>query len=334
MTDLPGRFQLAPTLLAIALGLSACQSSQPFDAGLTPAPGQADQPNVRSPAALMIDGDLIPWQDLRPFLAEAAGAQAIEELLLDRVLEARARQAGIKLSREQIDAEGRYLRASVRLGSGLEGEDAARAIDLLRTSRGLGPRRYRALLRRNALLRAMVRPSVTLPQGAVEQAYRLRYGPMYRVRVILVPRERQAAQILDQVRAAGDAGLVRFAELAAEQSTDASAAMGGLIESISPADPSYPEEVRRLLPRLEAGQVSPVIAVDNGYALIYMERPIPESGPPIDEVRQSLGDELRSRHDRLAMEDLARRLVFETRLTVLDPSLNWAWEHRPAAPRR
>src|SRR5690606_4192657 len=145
--------------------------------------------------------------------------------------------------------------------SDLDEEQTGRLIAALRESRGLGDRRFAALLERNARLRRLAEERVRVSPEDVELAYRIRYGPRFRARVLLVRTERRAAEIRAEL-AAAEAGLPgRFAEAAARWSVDPSGPRGGVVEPISPLDPAYPAAVRRLLPTMEVGQLSPVIAV-------------------------------------------------------------------------
>ena len=67
-------------------------------------------------------------------------------------------------------------------------------------------------------------------------------------------------------------GLSRqFAEVAEQVSVDSSRLRGGLIGSISPADPSYPAALRTALERATLGEPTSVVALEQGYAILLVE---------------------------------------------------------------
>ena len=154
----------AAAVLAASVGAHALQTAPPPAPGGSAAPGApAATPPAMPPAgaksadgaagvAAMWKQQVVTWDRLRPVLAELAGSQALEEVLLDAMLEDRARERGIAPDEAAIAREEETLR-------GYLDRDPARADRLLsevRARQGLGPARWRALLRRNAILRAMV----------------------------------------------------------------------------------------------------------------------------------------------------------------------------------
>src|SRR5690606_3630103 len=93
-----------------------------------------------------------------------------------------------------------------------------------------------------------------------------------------------------------DAAPERFAELAMRHSIDASASRGGLLAPISTVDPAYPlamlKAIDGLVARAEAdgaradggdGEVSEVVAIDGGYALVQLVERL-EGSVPADPV--------------------------------------------------
>jgi foldase protein PrsA len=272
----------------------------------------------------VIDGTVVPWSALQPLLAEAAGAQILEEVALDRALAEESRRRGVTVTPEQIRAEElTLLRTLLASGAALDDAGSQQVLADLRERRGLGPARYDRLLRRTALLRALVQNSVDLSEEAVRRAYELRHGPRYRVRLITV----------DSAPAA-DAALARlsrgesFAEVAARVSTDPSASRGGLLEPISAADLSYPSALREALPRLEPDKVAGPIALERNFALVRLEETLPADDVSFEEVRDEVERDARIAQERLLMSDLANRLLAASGITPLDPSLGWSWRVR------
>lgn len=274
----------------------------------------------------MLDGEPIPWGVLRPALAEAAGGIVLEEAVLDRLLAREAERVGVAITPADINRErGLVLESFVQGGLASTRDEASRLLASIRRARGLGESRYAALLRRNAILRALVAPRVAVTPDAVDQAFMYRFGERYRARLIVVPSLAAATEAVRRLERGED-----FSALAAEASIDASAARGGVLEPISPADPAYPVAVRSALRALSPGGISAPIAVDQGYAVLRLDAVLPAFSPPPDraEAEPMLEREVRLQQERLLMNQLARSLLDSARLTVLDRALDDAWRAR------
>jgi len=343
---------LASALAAAAAGLAACASSgssggsgvtrdvtRGLDAtdrylasstgaraAATDRPRQGDRP-----VALMAEA-AITWDDIRPRLTEAAGGPVLEELVLERMLERECRQRGIEITARELAAERDLLAQAFAITGAAPGRDRAageRVLAQVRRERGLGEVRFAALLRRTAMMRRLVQPEVAVTPGAIQLAYEIRYGERFRVRLMTVGSAREAMRLIERLRE-GES----FEALAMEVSTDVSSVRGGLIEPISPEDPAWPLALRQALRTMTVGEVrgSPV-ALETGFAVLRLEeRLAPATDRPAPElVRSDLEQEVRVRQERLLMNRLARRLIAEAPLSVVDTALRTAWEERREA---
>jgi len=213
------------------------------------------------PAAL-INGKSLTWGDLRPILTEIAGAQALQEALLDQRLNAAARERELVITKDHEKAEQRRLLSTLSDDPGT----AVRLLDTLRNREGLGPVRYPALLRRNATLRLLVQDEVRITGDAIEQTVDVLFGAKRQVRLITVNDLDEAQSMLQQAR---DGAF--FGDLAVRSSTDMSAARGGLLQPVSQLDPSYPRALRDAIWSLpEPGARSEPILLDSGYAIVQL----------------------------------------------------------------
>lgn len=312
--------------------LCGCASSPPpRREANSPSPTRIERPQrqepalAASPAVALIGDEAIAWNELRPRVVESAGAMALDELVLERQLALACRRAGIAIQPDDVNAEReRMLAALIETGAAADENDAARALRAIRSRRGLGTVRFESMLRRNAMLRALVRSEVQITDAALEQARELRYGPRYRVRVIVCDTPRDIAAAWDRVKE-GES----FALVAGEVSTDESAERGGLIGPISPADTAYPSALRQVMASMPIGTVSEPIVLDEGYAIVLVERRIESPRPPEDPLaaRAQLERDVRMTQERILMDQLARRMMAEARVTVLDPTLREAREN-------
>jgi parvulin-like peptidyl-prolyl isomerase len=169
---------------------------------------------------------------------------------------------------------------------------------------------------------------VTVSDEEVRQAFDIRHGPRFRTRVIVAATDRAAAEIrteLAQAPANLDERSMFFATIAARKSTDASAERGGMLEPISPADPVYPASLRSAVQAMNVGDLSPVLAVDKGYAIALLEEKLPAQEVAFAGAAEAIRAEVRVRRERLAMDVLARDLLHEANVSVTEPSLAWSW---------
>ncbi|MBL9141799.1 MAG: hypothetical protein JNK53_08030, partial [Phycisphaerae bacterium] len=213
-------------------------ASPPPTAPSTTAPQARPETAADIGIAAIWQRDSVSWDELRPILAERAGAAALEEALLDKRVRAAAAERSIAVTDEMQRQEEVSLRAQLSA----EPDRADRLLDEVRARQGLGPRRWKALLWRNAALRAMVARDVTVVPQQIDAALDAAYGPRRKARVIAVPDLRAAQRVADRL-AAGES----FADIAAELSTDSSAARGGLIAPVSRLDPAFPAAFREAL---------------------------------------------------------------------------------------
>ncbi|MEM0983821.1 MAG: peptidylprolyl isomerase [Planctomycetota bacterium] len=265
-------------------------------------------------APLLVNGRPIGWDVLTPLLSEAAGAAVAEEAALDALLARELQRRGVELTAEQIDAE--RDRFSMSLGSA-----SPALLEQLRRRRGLGPVRFDALLRRNAALRLLTAGRAEVTEEDVRLAHAVTHGPRVVARVVTRATRAEAAQERELVAGASRES---FAEAARARSIDPTAAAGGWLDPISLADPAYPGAVRAVLSELQVGAVSEVVALDEGYAVFYLERRMPADGVSLEDARPRLTARLRERKERVEMERFARELLSRADISVLDPSLGWA----------
>lgn len=262
-------------------------------------------------------------EDLAPSLYEIAGREALREWVLDRALQREIEARGLAITPEMLRAERALL--VERTASGERLQSGAGLTEQVLRERNLGPVRREAMIRRNAGLRLLTRDEVRVEPEEVSLAAEIAYGPKYRARVILAGTEREAGVALNQLGTRPTPADV--ARLAERYSIDPSARTGGVLPLISPVDPAYPVVVRSALGELSPGQVSPILPLPAGAAVLYLEAVEPRSIVPEDASKR-LEAELRVQRERVAMERLARQLVETTRVDVLDRSLGWAWDGR------
>ena len=314
---------LAPLLLVI-VGISGCTNERTGE--VTASPPEASLASMRTappppsaywriPGAKGRGQPIYPEQ-IEEVMIEMAGKRALQEVVLDRLL---ARE--LAAQERTIDAEA-IAREEAVLLEALD-DDADRATRLLRTVRlkeGLGPNRYRALLRRNAMLRALVAREVSITEEAIRAVWDREHGPRRVARIVVVENLQDARVVSDRL-AAGE----RFAELAARMSMDPSASTGGLVDPVARLDPSWPTSFRETLWSLEEGAASSPILVDDAYVLVQHVEELPGDGSTPESGREEAIEILRRSQERLLMDALARRMLDDVTIDVIDGALERAY---------
>ncbi|MGD9690796.1 MAG: peptidylprolyl isomerase [Phycisphaerales bacterium] len=297
-----------------------------------------------------MDGEPVGAAELQPWLMELAGGTALQELVIDRRLAQALSERRLALTPEAVERERDLLARTLAHGAGprsgadglpmLTPDELSAALARLRRERGLGDARFAALLRRSAGLRLLVQDRVDVRADAIQQAYAIAYGERVLVRIIVVPTQGEAAAIRDRLlspEAAGDLSS-RFSIEARTHSIDPSAVRrggdanvergAGAIEPFSCEDPAYPSVIRQAARALAPGAVSPVLALDRGYALLLLEgviAPTRTEPDPSPEIRAELESMVRLRLERLQMDRAASELLGRPGVSILDRSLEWNW---------
>jgi parvulin-like peptidyl-prolyl isomerase len=273
--------------------------------------------DARPPA--LVNGSPLYWDDLRPVLAEMAGSEALQEVILDRKVSEAIASRGAAITEESIAFERKLLLESLSD----DPNHAIRLLDELRDRQNLGKHRFDALLKRNASLRLLVKDNVKVTDEAVRNMHELMHGPKRQARIMVLP-DLEAAQAAINLVNSG----VSFADVAVEVSIDSSAARGGLLEPISRVDPTYPESIRQTLWSLNPGEVSGPVLMDDRFAVLMLLKRVGGDSIRLEDARPALERMVRIQQERLLMDQLARRLVLDTQVTVFDDALQESWSRR------
>lgn len=317
------RFQSLATL-PVFLALASCASgphvprpTEPARANATSDRGTPAEPRY----PLLVNGAPVPWSELQPVLAEIAGDQAVQEIILNRVLDREDRARGLNITDADLDAERARL-AEIARADGVE------ELDALLRARGLGPVRLAALLRRNAILRRLVDAPEPTP-AQIEQDLAIRYGTAVRARIVITATEREASAARSAALENPAGPVAGMAEAALQWSIDPSAAAGGLVPDARPADPRWAAAIAEQLRTLAPNEIGPLVAFQGGFAVVLVESRTPPR-TPTDSERTAAASARAQQLELDAMRDLAQRLARAADAAVLDPALRWRSERRSA----
>jgi parvulin-like peptidyl-prolyl isomerase len=307
-------------LIVGVLVIAGCETAPEMPPRREPASPQAANPPLLTGPLAYVNGRTISEADLLTPLIEADAGQVLSEIVIDAMIERQLGERGLAVDAAAVDAERRLVLATLADDE----DDAMRLLGRFRRQRGLGEQRYESFLRRNAGLRLLVADRVQINPTALRQEYDLVYGPRYQPRIIVAGTASDASRLRRRVTEDGES----FAAAAAAASTDPSAAQGGLLSPISPADTTYPQVIRDALRRMEVGQVSDVIAIEGGFAILKLERLIDPQPTTFDQARADLETSLRRRQEQLLMRQLAAEMIASSEVVVLNEALDKGWQYR------
>jgi len=312
------------TFLGIFVGACA-QSEGSASRGPRSSPVQPE--SSPHPTAATVNASPITTAELSSLALEAAGAVVLEETVLDRLLDQEVAAAGITIAPERIERERTLFFERIGADVNLSQEQAGILLERFKHTRGLGPLRFAAMLARNAKLRALIDPRSPEANERIESIVRSELGPKAKARIIVVSAVTEANLLRNQLETAPatERGAL-FGRLAFEYSRDPSAGRGGSFGPVAHDDLSMPPQVRAFLAS-PPGSLSPVTAIDSGLAIMLIDEQIPpaEGTDAQRTLARSRADAL---YQREAMDALAKQLLSEARVGVLNDSLRWSWENR------
>lgn len=284
-------------------------------------------PSPTEPTSVILDGASLPLGGVTTAALEAAGAVALEEAVLDRLLAKEVAAAGCAIAADASEQERQRLFERIGAEAGVAEDQAGVLIERFRRSRGLGPTRFAALLDRNAKLRALVRHAKLVRPEEIELGVTSELDAKATARLIVTSTSTEAASLRSQIEAApaGERSS-RFSQLAYRASRDSSSSRGGLFGPVSHSDPSIPAAIRPLL-SLPTGSLSSIVAIESGFAMVLIEEQTPAE-PASDASRAKAAAKVTVRKEREAMDRLASELMSEAKLTILNEPLRWSWEQR------
>jgi len=283
--------------------------------------------------AALVNGTLVTRDDLWPLLAERVGAAGLEAIALDRAVQREATRQGVSISEGDVRAEREIVERAL-IGTGLtDRQQRGRVVAEARARRGWGPAWFDGLLRRNALARKLTLADVSEPDEAeIVRQYEVLYGARREVRVLVVASERDVARYRAEVAAAlADSratGEARFMILASDKSSDVSASRGGLLDPVGRYDVTYPDAFREAVFKTQIGMLTPVVALDEGFALALVVGERSGGGLDFDAARPDLIERLTLDAQQRAMAAMFERLRASMRVEPLDDSLEWSWEQQ------
>jgi parvulin-like peptidyl-prolyl isomerase len=95
----------------------------------------------------------------------------------------------------------------------------------------------------------------------------------------------------------------------------------GLLPAFAADDPTVPAIFAKVAFELEPGQVSNPIEAEGSFHVLKLERRIAADGTPFEQARDELREHLQARIVAERMEEIAKRLFLQARISIEDPTL-------------
>ncbi|NJL32268.1 MAG: peptidyl-prolyl cis-trans isomerase [Phycisphaerales bacterium] len=96
-------------------------------------------------------------------------------------------------------------------------------------------------------------------------------------------------------------------------------------------DATFPAALRQAVSQLEVGQVSDPVALDSGFAVLKLERKNEGAGLKLTDVKEELEMRVTRQMQQMLMQRLAREVVLQSDLVIMDPALSKSYAQAKAA---
>lgn len=273
-------------------------------------------------AIAIVNGRPIPRRKLVDVLLESHGLPIMQQLIALEL--AKEETARLKLTVTEVDVEREFRQALAKIapgvdaqGQGLTDAERQQALEKLLEQKGLTLREFRIGMERNAHLRKAVEQTFRVDEATLREEYARLYGEKVETRHIQVADINGLHEALNQLDKGAD-----FAEIARRVSQNVeTASRGGLLEPFAFNDEAIEPVLREAAFALRPGEVSKPIRVGRWWHLIKLERRLPTSGAPFEDVRADVERALRDHAIPEQMNRLITELFRRADVKVLDTEL-------------
>lgn len=288
----------------------------------TPAAAKADPANPDDVVAYVGDRPIGKSRMVELLLA-SHGVGMLEQVIVYEKARSIAAEKGIAVTQGDVDAE--YERGLRRLLSPLQAEqgaefnrpEAERILGEVLSSRNISRDEYMLGVQRNAYLRALVRANMTFTEDQLRQEHARMTAPQTQIRHIQLRSLTEAERIQSLLSGGAD-----FAQVARDYSANLrTGPAGGLLRPFDAADADVPAALRDAAFRLQPGEVSNPLRIDDWYHILKLERRFQDPPQPLESVRGDLENRIAERMIEPAMQTLYMSLFDQADIRIVDPVL-------------
>ena len=315
----------ALALLTLSLFLAGCEGlSLPSRSAAPPAAtAPADRPTGGEVMAL-VNGKCLYMDDLQDLLLASHGPAISWVMITCEVTDQQAAAGNLTVSEEDVRAEEDLLMGEFfDFVPDVQQRYKLRAQDLAR--RNISPRQWKMMLRRNALLRKLAAPRVTVSEAELAQEFEETYGAKVVVRHIQTASLREVEDVLAKLRAGED-----FADLAKRLSANSTARDGGLLPPIGKTSRLVPPIIAKAAWALtKPGELSAPVQVGTAYHVLRLEKIVQAAAVAFANVKDKVAASAKTRKTQAAMNDLLRELTQAAKIDYVNPVLRALAQEQP-----
>ena len=262
----------------------------------------------------VVNGEKITKEELAKACLWRYGEEVLEAMINKQLILQECRRKGITVTDSEVEDE--IARVAHKFGMSPD-----RWLTMLKKERDIPPEKYRReIIWPTLALQKLAATEIEVSPQEIRQAFESEFGPKVRVRLIAVSSRKKAEEVLQKAKADPK----QFGRLAKEYSEDSSAPLMGVVPPIR-RHMGVPQ-LEAAAFRLEEGEVSDIIQVDDRYIILQCERHIPPTY--IDEryrkdAEQRLADQIRDNKLRTVASQLFRKLQDQAKVVNVynDPKL-------------
>lgn len=271
----------------------------------TRQPGATSRPTADVVAR--VNGEPITRQELIRALFQRHGRDALEGMIIHRLVRQAALQAGVQITDKEVTS---FVQATAQR-MGLSPKKLAQ---VMRTNRQDW---YRRVWQKMAVER-IVKRQVTVSDKDLRMAFDGKYGETLKARWIVTRNLRDAQKVWEELHEKPQ----DFGRLARQHSVDpATRSIDGELQQRVRRN-MFSEDAEKALFRLREGETSAVLQTRFGYAIFKCEKRFPAKKVTLAGVREKLREEVREAKTKEAVKSFMADLVNSAALqTPLYPDL-------------
>lgn len=268
------------------------QAARPAQAQPGGAGPQAGEPKKLAVVA-MVNGEQVARNELAQECLRHRGIDVLESLVNKQLIAERLQELNVVVTREEVDVEIDRLARRFRLSR-------EQWLQMLEQERQINPQQYaQDIIWPTLALRKLAADRLDVSEEELRQAYESQFGESVKARLIAA----KSRDKIEQLRAQAVANPDDFGNLAKDHSEDfTSASAKGMVQPIRRhlGDP----RVEEIAFGLAEDEISEIITVGDMYVILKCEGRLPARNVPLENVADSLAEQIRESKLRQAAEQI------------------------------
>jgi len=264
-----------------------------------------------------VEGKPVYMEAANDLLFRSYGTQVAEQLIANELVRQAAEKENITITQEDIQEElDKSLAGLFRSTS--QPADRAKLLDTFLQRRNISRKQWDLTMRRNAILRKLVKDQVSVSDEEIHDVYLGQYGKKAQVSMIQVASLPEAQEIIEKANLEG----ADFAKLAQKYSKHGSARMGGALPPLGQADKTAPPAILQAAMALkEVEDISDPIQVATDFYILKLNNIIEPSDVKLDDVTAEIKARLLEQKIRAEQMQYLRNSFESAEIKLVHPIL-------------